>query len=85
MPSKRLAAVSLQLGGCRHVSTGEDEPVIDASQEELALMANLARNTAGAMLRRLEWAGLIRLDYGRVTIARQDQLRAMLTIAAAEN
>lgn len=48
-------------------------------------MANLARNTAGAMLRRLEWAGLIRLDYGRVTIAQQDQLRAVLTIAAAEN
>ena len=77
--TKRFVAVVLRLGGCRFVSSTTESPIIDVSQEDLASLANLARNTAGVMLRRLEAASLIRLDYGRVTIVRQDELRAMLT------
>lgn len=82
--TKRFVAVLLRLGGCRLASSRPDLPIVEASQEELASMANLARNTVGAILRRLETAGLIRLDYGRVTILQQDRLRAMLANAASE-
>jgi hypothetical protein len=41
-------------------------------------MANIARTTAGAILRKLESDGHIALSYRRITILAPDALRKML-------
>ena len=42
-------------------------------------MTNLARTTAGAVLRKLEASGHVRVSYRRVRILAPDALRATLT------
>ena len=76
---QRFIAILLRLGDCRRpyksrTSAGE----IDANQEDLALMANLARNTVGVFLRRLEAAGHIERSYRLIRIANPDALRALV-------
>ena len=45
---KRCIATILRLGGCRYVSPPNAPPVeIDARQDEIATLANVARATAG--------------------------------------
>ena len=51
---------------------------IDVSQEDLAVMTNLARTTSGTVLRTLEAAGQVKVSYRRVRILAPDALRAML-------
>ena len=76
---KRCVAVLLRLAGCRLASPSGAPPVdVDVNQEDLAAMANLARTTAGAVLRKLEAAGQICAAYRRVRILDPDALRAML-------
>ena len=50
----------------------------EASQSDLVIMANVARTTANATLRKLVSAGQITLAYGRVYVIKPDALRAML-------
>ena len=50
----------------------------EASQSDLAIMANVARTTANATLRKLVSAGQIKLAYGRVVVVKPGALRAML-------
>ena len=77
---KRLAAVLLRLGGCRAETPVPFVPVeIDASQEDLATMVNIGRNTAGALLRRWEAAKMIQQTYGQITLLAPDRLRSMLS------
>ena len=76
---KRSVAVLLRLGGCRYrTPEGSTSIEIDVSQEDLAVMTNLARTTSGTVLRTLEAAGQVKVSYRRVRILAPDALRAML-------
>ncbi len=76
---KRSVAVLLRLGGCRYLTPpGETLIEVDVSQEDFAVMTNVARTTAGAVLRSFEAAGHIKVSYRRVSIRAPDRLRAML-------
>ncbi len=77
--AKRFIATLLRLGSCRLALPVRQPPIaVDASQEELATMANLARTTVSAILKRLAASGLVALDYRRTIILQPDRLRAML-------
>jgi CRP/FNR family cyclic AMP-dependent transcriptional regulator len=76
---KRSVAVLLRLGGCRQQTPPGAAPIeIDVSQEDFAALANLARTTAGTVLRTLEASGHVKVSYRRVQILAPDALRAML-------
>ncbi len=76
---KRSAAVLLRLAGCRYrTPDGASATDVDVSQEDFAAMTNLARTTAGAVLRRFEASGYLHVSYRRVRILAPDALRAML-------
>ena len=77
--TKRFTAILLHLGDCRLVTPPRDGPIeIDVGQLELATMANVARTTAGAILRRLARAGHIDMSYRRIRIVAPDALRSLL-------
>ncbi len=76
---KRSVAVLLRLGGCRYLTPSGSSPIEnDVSQEDLAVMTNLARTTAGSVLRTFEASGHIKVSYRRVSILAPDKLREML-------
>jgi CRP/FNR family cyclic AMP-dependent transcriptional regulator len=76
---KRLVAVLLRLADVRTKSPEGAGPIeVDASQSDLATMANVARTTANATLRRLVSARQVKLAYGRIFVLEPDALRAML-------
>lgn len=76
---KRCVAILLRLGGCRYSSPKDtSQAEIDLRQEEIATLANVARTTAGSILRRLETTGHIQQSYRRIRILAPDSLRAML-------
>lgn len=76
---ERVVAVLLRLGNCRVVSPQKHRPIeIDMNHEDLACMANVARTTAGAILRKLQADGLLALSYRRINILEPDTLRKML-------
>jgi CRP/FNR family transcriptional regulator, cyclic AMP receptor protein len=76
---KRFMAVLLRLGNCRRVSPRNGQPVeVDVSHEDIAHMANVARTTAGAILRELEADGHVALAYRRIDILAPDALRKKL-------
>ena len=76
---KRCIAIILRLGGCRQASMAEVTPVeIDASQEEIAALSNVARTTAGAVLRQLERNGHLEQSYRRIRILAPQALLVML-------
>ena len=76
---KRSVAVLLRLAGCRyHSPEGATATEVDVSQEDFAAMTNLARTTAGTVLRKFEAAGYLKVSYRRVSILAPDALRAML-------
>ena len=76
---KRFVSVMLRLGHCRH---GEDVEAgvvdIEVSQDEMAFLSNLSRNTVGLILRKLAQDGLIVLSYRRVRIVDAARLRALV-------
>ena len=75
----RSVAVLLRLGGCRYRTPKHAEPIeVDVSQEDFAVMTNVARTTAGAVLRKLEADGGVEVAYRKVRILAPDALRAML-------
>ena len=77
---RRLIAILLHASGCRlSTPSDHDGPIeIDIRQEQLANMANVARTTAGPILRRLTRDGHIDLSYRRIRVLAPDALRAML-------
>jgi CRP/FNR family transcriptional regulator, cyclic AMP receptor protein len=76
---KRFVAVLLRMGNCRLVSPRKRRPIeVDMNHEDLAYMANVARTTAGAILRKLEADGHLALSYRRISILAPDALRKML-------
>jgi CRP/FNR family cyclic AMP-dependent transcriptional regulator len=77
--TKRFVAMLLHMGDCRLASPANAGPIeIDVGQKELAILANVARTTAGAILRELEQAGHIDLSYRLIRIVSPDALRALL-------
>ena len=61
---KRSVAVLLRLGGCRYRTPEGAQPVeVDVSQEDFAVMTNLARTTAGTVLRKLAGVGPTNCDF----------------------
>ena len=50
-------------------------PALPISQEEIAQLAGLSRQRANQALQRLEHAGLLRIDYGGVTVIDLEGLR----------
>jgi CRP/FNR family cyclic AMP-dependent transcriptional regulator len=76
---KRCIATLLRLGGCRRASPPDSSPVeIDVTQEEIAVLSNVARTTAGAVLRKLEETEHLEQSYRRIRILAPDALRDML-------
>lgn len=76
---QRFVAVLLRLANCRHVNPRNGEPTeIDVSHDDLARMANVARTTAGGILRKLEAAGHLALSYRCISILTPEALRKML-------
>jgi CRP/FNR family transcriptional regulator, cyclic AMP receptor protein len=76
---KRSVAVLLRLGGCRQRTPPGAGPIeIDVSQEDFAAMTNVARTTAGTLLRTLEASGHVEVAYRRVRLLDPDALRLML-------
>ena len=76
---KRSIAVLLRLGGCRYRTLEGVGPIeVDVSQEDFAVMCNLARTTAGTVLRGLAADGHIDVTYRKVRILAPDALKAML-------
>ena len=50
-------------------------PTLPISQEELAQLAGLSRQRANQALQRLEQAGLLRIEYGGITVTDLEGLR----------
>jgi CRP/FNR family transcriptional regulator, cyclic AMP receptor protein len=73
----RCVAVLLRLAGCRR-SSATPSPVSEIDLSQDATLANVARTTAGAVMRNLETAGHIEQAYRRIRILAPDALRAML-------
>ena len=77
-PGERVIAVLLRLADRRAPGGADLAVAIDASQQDLAAMANLSRNTLGAVLRRLQAEGLVQIGYGHITLPSPDAPRARL-------
>lgn len=76
---RRFVAMLLHAAGCRLSTPPDSEPIeVDALQDQLANMSNVARTTAGPILRRLAREGLIDISYRRIRVRNPDALRAML-------
>ena len=82
-PAARLIAILLRLGGCRATTPPAFSYVaVEASQEELAAMANIGRTKASGVLQRLQSDGLIEIAYGHIRIRSPDELRRRLEASA---
>jgi CRP/FNR family transcriptional regulator, cyclic AMP receptor protein len=78
-PDVRCIAVLLRLAGSRvDDEVAVDEQFVPLSQEELAVLANLSRNSVGTVLRQLRRSGLVDVRYGGVVIRSMKRLRAHL-------
>jgi CRP-like cAMP-binding protein len=76
----RLAAILLRLAGARDVDNPlETAPEIDASHEDLGVMANLSRSAVGRILKVFEDERLLDRGYGAIRILDQAGLRARIT------
>lgn len=75
---QRLVALMLRLAGCRTAGQSLFEHEVDASQEDLAAISNLARTTVIGILNQLEEARLVERRYRRLRITNPDALRALI-------
>ncbi len=73
-----LVALLLRLAGCSTPRQSLFAHEVDASQEDLAAISNLARTTVIGILNQLEEAGLVERRYRRLRIAKPDALRALI-------
>jgi CRP/FNR family cyclic AMP-dependent transcriptional regulator len=76
---RRCAATLLRLGGCRFSTTADATPIeIPVTQDSLAAAANLSRNTAGTVLRKLAASGLIEIGYRGIIVIEPTAMRAFV-------
>jgi CRP-like cAMP-binding protein len=71
----RLAAILVRLAGLR-TEEPPDPPTIDATQAEIAAIANLSRSVVSDLLPKMEREGLVSLGRASVTILDADRLLA---------
>lgn len=74
----RFIAILMRLAGIRDVDAPVGQFEVFFSQEEIAAMANVARTTANAILRKLEDSGVIEITYRRIVIIDPARLRARM-------
>lgn len=75
----RLAQRILTLPTTQSQSSGSDVPIeLKLSQEELAHMLGVSRQSVNRQLKEWEANGIVRLKYGRVTLTDPDALRALV-------
>lgn len=75
---ERLAAILVRLAGLRDDPPAED-PVIHATQQEIAHITNLSRSVVSTLLPKMEREGLIALGRGRIRMLDADRLVPGLT------
>ena len=75
---KRCVAILLRLGGCRRAPPNSLPVEIDVHQEDVAVLANVSRTTAGTVLRKLEAMGYLEQAYRRIRLLAPEALRSML-------
>jgi CRP-like cAMP-binding protein len=79
-PDKRLIALLLRLSGCRvETPVGLGVIDIDLSQDDLAIMSNVGRTKANAILGQLQAEGQIEVHYRRIRVLFTEALRARLS------
>jgi CRP-like cAMP-binding protein len=82
-PGERLAALLLRLADVRQADDPEDpQPVIDATQTDLAQLANLSRAAVVKWLQVLENEGLIARAYGSITLLEPVAIRDRLAFGS---
>ncbi|WP_157961618.1 Crp/Fnr family transcriptional regulator [Acuticoccus kandeliae] len=78
--TERIAAILLRLIDARiRDNTVEAVPEIDATQDDIAAMANMGRSAVVKCLGAFEAAGLIRRKYRRIEVLNQSELRCLLS------
>ena len=76
---KRLVATILRLSGRRYAHPASAPlPAIPITQQDLAVASNLSRSSAGSILRELQQAGEISIDYGKIIIQNAEALSIRL-------
>jgi len=76
---RRCLAVLLRVSDCRFaVPIGNPAQFAPITQDELAAMANLSRNAAGAVLRKYAGSGAIELGYRTIKVLKPQALRAIV-------
>lgn len=76
-PTARIARLLFLMNSSAEQATPAATPVIEISQDELARLANLSRQTTNAVLRRLADAGQVELHYGAIIILDSEGLRTI--------
>lgn len=77
--TQRAIAVMLRIAGCRHGGPLEGiRAELHMSQQDVAGLAVMSRNTLGGICADLERRGLIEVGYRSVTLKEPAQLRAMI-------
>lgn len=75
---RRCIAVLLRVAGCR--KDGDERCDAGIGQDELAAMANMSRQTTGAILRTLQVAGALELGYRTIAVVNPVMLRAVVDV-----
>jgi CRP-like cAMP-binding protein len=79
---RRCVAVLLRVCGARFSDPPAGEPAdVALTQEELAAMSNVSRNTLGELLRKLAEGGLIELGYRSIVLRQPASLRRIVNAA----
>lgn len=81
--AQRLAALLARLGGLREAHP-PDPAMVDATQSEIAAIANLSRSVVSALLARMERAGIVRLRRATVEIVDAAHLLRLATSPTAD-
>jgi CRP-like cAMP-binding protein len=73
-PAKRTAALLLRLSGVRGMSAAKDPFPIPCSQEKLAHLVNLSRNSIMPILHDFASRGYIEVRYGSIVVSNANAL-----------
>lgn len=77
--ARRCGAVLLRLAGARAPGPADAGPIdVPVTRDELAASANLSRNSAGTVVRKLAAMGFVETEYGRIVVTKPASLRAFV-------